>query len=279
MRRTLTLLTIAFVFAPLAQATDGVIEISQSKVLAAGGHFPYVISASGSYRLTSNLDVTNDPGNATLAQDRTAISVGTTAPVTIDLNGFTISGPTNCMGSGAALNCSPTGSGSGIVMASGLTTTSLTIRNGTVKGMGFGGISIQSLSSLVERVIAIANGNVGIAALRVVDCEARTNNLQGISATVVVNSRAVGNKTDGISASDLAQGNTSDSNGGVGIIGGSGVLAMGNSASGNTSFGLSITTSSGYVGNVFFANNSSNAQVSGGTQIGQNLCKGTITCP
>ena len=37
-----------------ALAVDGVIEINQAKVMAAGG-FPYLLPASGSYRLTSDL--------------------------------------------------------------------------------------------------------------------------------------------------------------------------------------------------------------------------------
>ena len=44
--------------ASLASAADGVIEINQASVKAAGG-FPFVISQPGSYRLTGNLDVTD----------------------------------------------------------------------------------------------------------------------------------------------------------------------------------------------------------------------------
>ncbi len=63
-------------------AEDGVIEINQAKINASG--FPiFSITSPGSYKLTSNLTVTSAATEA--------ISIG--APqVTLDLNGFTISG-------------------------------------------------------------------------------------------------------------------------------------------------------------------------------------------
>ncbi len=70
------------VCAVAALAEDGVIEINQAKINASG--FPiFSISSSGSYKLTSNITVTTSATEA--------ISIG--APqVTLDLNGFTISG-------------------------------------------------------------------------------------------------------------------------------------------------------------------------------------------
>jgi hypothetical protein len=56
---------------------DGTIEINQAKVMANGG-FPYVISASGSYRLS---------GGLTVPASTDGINV-TAAKVAIDLNGF-----------------------------------------------------------------------------------------------------------------------------------------------------------------------------------------------
>jgi hypothetical protein len=47
---------IVLALAGSAGAVDGVIEINQAKVLAAGG-FPFFITTGGSYRLTSNLTV------------------------------------------------------------------------------------------------------------------------------------------------------------------------------------------------------------------------------
>ena len=63
-------------------ADTGVVEISQAAVTAGGG-FPYVIAAPGSYRLTSALAVVS-PGVPALEV--------TADGVTIDLNGFSITG-------------------------------------------------------------------------------------------------------------------------------------------------------------------------------------------
>ncbi len=63
-------------------AVDGVIEINQAAVNAAGG-FPFVINTPGSYRLT---------GNLTVPAETTAIQIAA-SQVTLDLNGFAILGP------------------------------------------------------------------------------------------------------------------------------------------------------------------------------------------
>jgi hypothetical protein len=70
-----------------AGAVDGTIEINQAKVLAAGG-FPFIITTPGSYRLTSNLTV---PAGKIGIENSAG---GTAGGVTIDLNGFSIIGPT-----------------------------------------------------------------------------------------------------------------------------------------------------------------------------------------
>ena len=124
--------------APLL-AVDGVIEISQVGVEAAGG-FPFVIADSGSYRLTSNLTVTTDNVNA--------INVGgeNLRYVTIDLNGFTIRGTRS-------------GSGQGIsAFANGIT-----VRNGTIES--FGGSGISAGAQLVAEDVTVAfNVGRGISA-------------------------------------------------------------------------------------------------------------------
>jgi hypothetical protein len=100
-------LMVAGAAAPRADAFDGVIPINLSKVIASGG-FPYKITVPGSYRLTGNLAAT---GTAD------AIDVLTAAPVTIDLNGFMISGVigTNLFGINDAAGA-------------------LIVRNGVIKG-------------------------------------------------------------------------------------------------------------------------------------------------
>jgi hypothetical protein len=120
-------------------AVDGVIEISQAGTESAGG-FPFAISNSGSYRLTSNLTVTTDGVNAiNVAGDNLRF-------VTIDLNGFTIRG---------------TGSGSGQGISA--FAVGLTVRNGTVEN--FGGVGISAGAQLVAEDLTVSNnGGRGIAA-------------------------------------------------------------------------------------------------------------------
>jgi hypothetical protein len=95
---------------PHAHAVDAVIEINQTCAAAGcfgGGApgFPVTITEAGSYRLTSNLDVSSppDPANTSAIQIRVS---GTT----IDLNGFTIPGITAC----TSAVCKSTGSGHGV---------------------------------------------------------------------------------------------------------------------------------------------------------------------
>src|SRR5947199_6672479 len=84
-------------------AVDGVVLIDQNRALAGGvtpgdaPGFPVTISLAGSYRLSGNLTVPN--------ANTTAISI-TSDNVTIDLNGFSIIGPTVCMGF-PVTSCSP----------------------------------------------------------------------------------------------------------------------------------------------------------------------------
>jgi hypothetical protein len=137
--RLLVSLTILLAGAPSVLAVDGVIEISQAGIDSAGG-FPFVISQSGSYRLTSNLTVTV---NDVKAID---VSVDNGRSVTIDLNGFTIRG-------------TDSGSGQGISTIAA----SLIVRNGTVED--FGGTGISAGGQLVaEDLIVSSNVGRGISA-------------------------------------------------------------------------------------------------------------------
>ena len=81
---------LALALARPALAVDGVIEINQTRAVAGGvtagdtAGFPVTISASGSYRLTSDLQVGTSANFG--------ITIGA-ADVTLDLNGFNIVGP------------------------------------------------------------------------------------------------------------------------------------------------------------------------------------------
>lgn len=158
-----------------AHAANGLVEINHARALAGGVTagdsvgYPVTISASGSYILTSNLAPTVTAG----------ISI-TASNVTIDLNGFTISG---------------TGNG---IISSG---SNVVVKNGTVFGMNQTGITLGT-NSRVENVRAIGNTSDGITVG---------------DGSVVVNSIATGNGGKGIIGTsksvlkdNVATGNTGD---------------------------------------------------------------------
>src|SRR5437016_2127723 len=118
-------------------AIDGQVLINQSTLNAAGG--TYTITQPGSYKLSGNL-VTND-------QNRNLIVIAADH-VTLDLGGFMILGPTDC--SGGLNPCRNSGFGRGI--STDAVRFNITIRNGTIQGMGQDGIKLIGDSHLVESV-------------------------------------------------------------------------------------------------------------------------------
>jgi hypothetical protein len=128
-----------------ALAADGVILINQAKVNAQGG-FPLKITKSGSYKLSGNLTVpANTDGIDFLVED-----------VTLDLNGFTISGPIVCGDSGQ--NCSPLPHSTTWGIAA--FATSVTIRNGHIRGFSNG---VQAFGGLLEELDLISNSSSGLS--------------------------------------------------------------------------------------------------------------------
>jgi hypothetical protein len=251
---TLALVSLA---TPALHAVDGAREIHQACV--ATGCFPgdppgypVLVTAPGSYVLTSNL---------TVDQHTTAISVQT-GNVTIDLGGFAILGPTRCT-VGNPGSCAPLGAGRGIINVSN-PTGSLTVRNGVIEGMGSTGIVSQfdGSSGLFEQLTIKHCGSIGLAANY---AEIRSNvfdlNNQGFScAFCVAKENVVTRSVD------------------YGMFGGNGSLFLGNSSSLNG--GLGLWSSSAYGSNLFRSNNGgdANPQVGSGFQLGTNLC-GFVACP
>jgi hypothetical protein len=273
-----------------AWAVDGVIEINQASVKAAG-KFPFVISQSGSYRLTSNLDVTDATArpSGTAAENTTAIQV-MADNVTIDLNGFSILGPNVCTGfpPSQPVTCNHNGSGMGIVSPE---TTRTTLANGVVSGLGADGVRLGNFAR-IEKVHVENNGSNGIEILST------------LGENTVIGNTAVHNGSDGISnVLGIVNGNVASYNGGVGIsangtvsgnrttqnfesgIQSSGGAVIGNSATLNKQFGLDLSLGqSGYANNVLTGNNGgddapANPQVSGGIQMGTNVCGTDTICP
>ena len=270
-------------FAASAGAVDGVIEINQAKVIAAGG-FPYQINSSGSYRLTSNL----------LPPSSTSAIVVNNNNVTIDLNGFTI-WQVNSGGSGIdSSNHGPT-----------------TVENGIVTGFQTG-VTVSS-NAIIRNVQAISNSGVGIrvgynvnyGANGLVEGCTANNNAGGIycigNSCRFAGNVANNNSSNGINCGGvgcLIYGNTTNYNGGTGIgcsnggcmildntvefnpygivppLGGNSIFR--NTVVGNTSYGLYIFngTTSGYGENIFQGNGTN---VSGGTSLNTNLCNG-VAC-
>lgn len=215
-----------------AFATDGVIEINQARALAGGvtpgdtPGFPVTLDQSGSYRLTSNLDLTVlAPG---VAENTTAIQIlGLFTVATIDLNGFAIVGPTFCTAS-----CSPVGTGQGVTSMSSDQT--ITLRNGVIRGMGAEGTGF--FAALVENVTAEHNGGraffvqggvvrdsiasrngIGIDAPGsfVSGCSSRNNLSDGIRAMRIERSVAIANTGDGFEATGYVSDSMSADNGGA----------------------------------------------------------------
>lgn len=252
-------------------ASDGVTEINQTLALAGGvvsgdaAGFPVSIDEPGSYVLTSNL--------STAALDEPAATsaiVVSADNVTLDMNGFSISGPTVCSCS-TATSCMPTGAGGGIEVSS-LGVTGLVVFNGTISGMPDRGVqagpnariyeltvsgngnsgATAGANSLFDRVIATCNGAEGVVLTGDGTADAitaRSNKLAGIeigTGAVVTSSTSDGNGGSGITggAGSGVHNSSTRNNSGGGIVLGPDGTARGNSASGNTGPGFTLTGAS-----------------------------------
>lgn len=287
---------------------DGVIEINQAAAEAGdvtpgdAPGFPVTISEAGSYRLT---------GNLTLPDENTTGIVIEASSVTIDLGGFAIIGPVECVTAPPALGvaCSATGStgfeaGITVDLSSPAFIESTTLRNGTIRGVG--GFAVLGVSGRIEGIDAVSNAVGGILAVGLVEgCAARRNGGPGInvaSGSVARGNSVIDNGESGSTANGLdcsgcvikdnavrsnvghgiscssncsIENNFSSGNGGAGISADGGSL-RGNTVSGNTGFGLELT-GSGYAGNTIRFNGG--GTVSGGVELGLNLCGTDTTCP
>jgi parallel beta-helix repeat protein len=290
--------------AATASAGDGVIEINQELALAGGvtagdtPGFPVTIDLPGSYRLTGSLVVPDENTTGILVQ---------ADYVTIDLSGFEISGPVTCTGD--PVSCSPLGVGRGVSAFADY----VTVRDGTVRGMGNAGIGLGGQGSSAIRVRAEQNGGVGIRlAIRgsAIECSVLRNGSAGlsgggqsiISRNIVSRNRGHGvevlssdcllvdnvildngntgtGEGHGIDAATregaLIRRNTINGNAGSGIASEHATI-LENAVRGNGSQGLTLTAPVGYAGNVISQNGST---VAGGVEIGTNLCEGSTSCP
>ena len=173
---------------------------------------PFTITNSGSYYAATNLTPAANQNGIIIAADN----------VTVDLEGFTLSG-----GGG--------GSGEGISLSGARA--NLVIRNGTVRNWPGSGINLTTAGSsqvLLQSLKVISNVFSGCALLssaRVIDCLALGNGSKGFSVTsgcLVEHCRAAGNGLDGIFAGDncrimnnecVSNGKAGGYNGGVHLLG------------------------------------------------------------
>lgn len=191
-------------------AGDGVLEINtacRSSGCFAGDDpgSPIEITQPGSYMLTSNLSVN---------VNTTAISIETD-DVTLDLNGFTISGPVVCTDD-RPTTCNQSGIGNGIDARD---RSNVTIRNGVVRGMGSHGVIangrgarirdltitenaedgllLSGLGALAQGISVTLNGRDGIAsggAATVMDSHAIANARYGMTGLSCSNSLMTANE-------------------------------------------------------------------------------------
>jgi hypothetical protein len=257
-------------FAPSARAVDGVVLINQSTSVSGlsgcpHSGFPIIICKSGSYRLSGNLTL--------LSVNNDAIHI-TVNNVSLDLNGFTISGPATCT-TGPPFKCSTTGTGIGIKDPTRFRR-NITVRNGTVRGMGNAGIVLPGVGMLIEDVHAESNAGVSGAGILIGDgavlhCTAEYNAADGILGGNVSFSDVSVNGRDGIVFAKVASNNSVSGNGHDGIQ--DAYLALNNALSLNVGFGIVAGSQHGYRGNMLSQNG---GFFSGGVSLGENLCNGVV---
>lgn len=281
-----------------AEAGEGVIEINQALALEGGvtpgdaPGFPVTITEPGRYVLTGNLEVNASASGIEIFSN----------DVDVDLRGFTIEF---------------TGSGSHDLVTSideeeRIGYGFITVRNGTVKSSSNRGIRLGNSSSVVgmtvklnaytgvemdsggrlEDSIILGNawaGDGGPDGARlqsdasVLNNRIIANNGEGVTTftdSIIRGNHVAGNDGLGINANGdgcTIVGNSVTRNGGNGIGGCLGAWVEGNRVRVNAGLGLQLSNDSGYRNNVIVDNQS--GTVSGGIEVGTNLCNGDTTCP
>jgi hypothetical protein len=249
-------------------AADGVTIIDQRSAQAGNvtpgdaPGFPVTISRPGSYKLMSNLNVSHE--------DVTAILV--TAPnVTINMNGFSIIGPTQCVDGGFALPTCPTlGVGIGVQAGDDVTAgpRNVKVLNGTIHGMSKHGILLTGDGSYVEKVSAELNTGTGlVVAGTVIDSSATSNGQSGVLALIVRETTAVTNVLDGIildGRGGVGIGDFANFNGGRGFVPQNGSL-IDSTATRNTGFGVAAICPSSIVNNTIVSNTGGSISTNDGT--------------
>lgn len=288
-------------------AGDGRLEINQTCALDSGcfqgddGGFPVQITEPGSYRLTSNLDL-----SAAAQPESTHAVLIETSDVSIDLAGFTIAGTNSCTHDAGrpVTGCDNEGFANGIV--SNLGERNITVRNGTVQGMTTFGISLAIPGAEVIGVEVRDNGGGGVGLgpdALVRDVSAVENGEAGVIVLErgsIIQSRAAFNGTQGFEAGDgsLIAESVAVTNDDVGFLVGGATLIKDCVARFNLLNGVEMQEHSSVVDSVLVGNqaeaiecaeggavkgNMLNGNVGGDidsncTEIGTNFCTGDTNC-
>lgn len=243
---------------------DGVREINQACVFVGcfpgdSPGFPVDISESGSYRLTSDLDVTT----SSVPENRAGIDIGATGAspaldVTIDLNGFSILGPVTCTGT-PVTSCTPAGGSGDGIRTSTNPQSHTRIINGSIRGMGATGVDC-AYDCNVSDVSAEQNGQSGFGNANgesiFTRCFARRNGSAGFFVRGLVrDSVAEGNAADGIFTNPRSRivASSALDNGGDGFRCSTCVL-LDSLASGNLGYGAEFSGRPVYGRNLFDTN-------------------------
>lgn len=285
-----------------AWAADGAIEINHARALQGSisvgdaPGYPVTLNAPGHYILTSDLAVSNP------SVDGIEVS---SPGVSIDLKGFSLTGPGSCSGSGSTIDCPPIGAGTGVSSTVGVSVTGGTIRgfngSGVLGGRGSRLIDLYvtensalglqtSGEAEIGRNVVARNGSTGISGGEGSNLYRNAvfgNGNTGISGSVgtrIVENSAWRNGAFGISASGsdtnaaLVEHNAVVENGGGGILIDDGTLAIGNAVKDNTGNGMAVVLGAAYGLNNLRGNTGVTITVTGG-DIDNNVCEGNLTCP
>jgi parallel beta-helix repeat protein len=295
MRGSILILLLLLLWATPALAVDGVLEINQTCAVQTGcfagdaAGFPVTIdgSAGRSFRLTSDLTVPDE--------NTTGIVISASSS-SIDLNGFEIV-RSGCQGV-IVTNCTPTtGSGWGVAFGSPYIR-GLSVKNGSITGMGSYGIELGNQSEVTNlRIRWNRLGGILVnSGSNVTGNSVMTNGGRGIWAnhgSTVSGNTAFDNGNDGIKGGEgcTIVGNTAFNNGDTtdpttddGIECGSGCIVRGNSVRSNRGYGLNLGGDSAYSENVVTNNTTGTVTgVGSANNLGDNYCAGTgvtlPTCP
>lgn len=158
--------------------------------------YPITISRPGHYKLMGNLGVPDGSDGIVI----------TANDVTLDLNGFTVAGPGSCTrnGSTGVVSCSGGGQHRGVFVSG----SGGTVRNGTVRGFGWG-VKGGAFGPSLVRMRATENSISGFhvsdpnrfgTAASVIECVADTNGQLGavLGPALIQGSRFVANGDVGV---------------------------------------------------------------------------------